>query len=112
MAKMTNKQKYEAMRAWLCEKKIKFTENHVTRHLKIDLWIPHLMIAVHIGEDDGTFYRKTHKWCKPFFIRDSETKAFILEKIENCVYDQMVYMQRKMERECNDNIAGAQTDKD
>ena len=100
MAKISNEQKLEAVKDWLRENNIKFEENHETNNgLMFDVWVPSLMIAVHLGDDDDKFYRKTYRWCKPFFIRESETKAFVLEKIQNCCYDRMMWLQKKFEKE-------------
>lgn len=103
MAKMTNEQKLEAVKNWLTENNIEFTENYVTKtKLRIDLWLPKLYIAIHLDDDySERFYKKTFRWCKPFFIRDSETKAFVMEKIQNCCYDQMLRMQKIFERKQN-----------
>lgn len=103
MAKITNEQKLEAVKTWLTENNIEFKENHLTRvGLKIDLWVPKLFIAIHIDDaESNAFYKKTFKWCKPFFIRDSETKAFVLEKLQNCCYDQMLRMQKLFEKKQN-----------
>lgn len=100
MAKVTNEKKLEAVKNWLTDNNIKFEENKVMKTgLKIDLWIKSLFIAVHISdENDDYFYRKTHKWAKPFFVRDSETQSFVLEKIRNCAFDQMLLMQRKWQK--------------
>ena len=99
MDDMTNK-KLKALKGWLKENNISYKESYVSGNgIKMDLWIVGLLIAVHVGDDDGVFYKKTHKWCKPFFIRESESVEFILEKIQNCAYDQMLYLQRKWEKE-------------
>ena len=99
MANITNKQKLEAVKDWLKANDIKFKENHKTKAgLKIDLWIPKLYIAIHIDDDSSEdFFKKTFKWCKPFFIRENETNEFVLEKIQNCCYDQMLYLQKRFE---------------
>ena len=79
MAKVSNEKKLEAVKSWLTSNGVKFKENHTTRDgLKIDLWVPKLFVAIHVGDDDGKFYKKTCKWCKPFFIRESETQDFVL----------------------------------
>lgn len=100
MAKVSNEKKLEALKNWLSENNIAFNENHTTKAgLSIDLWVPSLFIAVHVSdENDEKFYVKTCKWCKPFFIRESETKAFVLEKIQNCAYDQMLLLQKKWQQ--------------
>lgn len=101
MAKVSNEKKLEAVKNWLKENKIEFVENHKTKvGLEIDLWIPKLMIAVHIDDENSQkFYKKTHKWCKPFFIREEETVEFELEKINNCCFDQMLLMQNRWQKE-------------
>lgn len=101
MAKVSNEKKLEAVKVWLTENNIEFMEDHVTRAgLKMDLWVPKLFIAVHVSDNkDDVFYKKTYKWCHPFFIRSSETKDFVLEKLQNCCYQQMIFLQRRFERE-------------
>ena len=101
MAKVSNEKKLEAMKKWLGENGIAFEENYAAnKKLRIDLWIPSLKIAVHVGADESNmFFNKTKKWAKPFFIRESETQAFVLEKIQNCCYDQMMAIQKKWQKE-------------
>ena len=98
---MTNKEKLEALKAFLTENNVKFVENHFskTNKLTFDVLIKDLRIAVHLSdENDQTFYQKIYKYYKPFFIRESETVDFVLEKMQNCVYDRMMLMQRRMEK--------------
>ena len=101
MEEVNNKQKIEAIKTWMTKNNVKFKENHKTKvGLQIDLWLPALFIAIHISdENDVEFYKNTFKWCKPFFVRENETIEFLLEKIQNCCYDQMIYMQRKWQKE-------------
>ena len=101
MAKVSNEKKLEAVKKWLKENGIEFEENHKTKTgLLIDLWVPKLFIAVHVGDDpESMFYKMTYRWAKPFFIRESETVEFVLEKIGNCCYDQMLLMQRRWQNE-------------
>ena len=103
MAKVSNEKKLEALKSWLTENNIEFKENHKTKSgLTIDLWIQKLFIAVHVdNEESADFYKKTCRWCKPFFIRESETQAFILEKMQKCAFDQMMLMQKKWQKEQN-----------
>lgn len=97
MAKVSNEKKLEAVKKWLSDNGIEYVENYKTKNdLTIDLWIQRMFIAIHLGDDDG-FYKKTYRWCKPFFIRDGETQAFVLEKIQNCCFDQMIYLQKRFE---------------
>lgn len=98
---MTNKEKLEALKAFLSENNVKFVENHFskTNKLTFDLLIKDLRIAVHLSdENDQTFYKRIFKYYKPFFIRESESVDFVIEKMQNCIYDRMMLMQRKMEK--------------
>lgn len=101
MAKVSNEKKLEAVKNWLKENGIEFEENHKTKTgLLIDLWVPKLFIAVHVGDDpESVFYKMTYRWAKPLFIRESETVEFVLEKMGNCCYDQMLLMQRRWQNE-------------
>lgn len=110
MEKVTNEQKLEAVKSWLRENNIGFIENHYSRYgVVIDLKIPSLMIAIFLSDGDKIEESKKYfargrnsRLCfkyKPFFIRKSETKAFVLEKIRNCCFDRMVWMQRQFEKE-------------
>lgn len=101
MPKITNKQKLEAIKEWLKENGIDYKENVVKKKtgLQIDLWVQKLLIAFHIDDENSQeFYKNTFKWCKPFFIRESETKEFIIEKLQNCCFEQMVRLQKKFEK--------------
>lgn len=101
---MTNKEKLEALKAFLTENNVKFVENHFskTNNLTFDLLIRDLRIAVHLSDgNDQTFYRKIFKYYKPFFIRENETSDFIIEKMQNCIVDRMTWLQRKFERKNN-----------
>lgn len=98
---MTNQEKLEALKAFLTENNVKFVENHFskTNNLTFDLLIRDLRIAVHLSDgNDQTFYRKIFKYYKPFFIRESESVDFVIEKMQNCIYDRMMLMQRKYEK--------------
>lgn len=100
MKEITNDEKVAALKKWLKENNVEFKENYKTKAgVEIDLWLPKLFIAVHVGDDpESKFYRNTFMWCKPFFVRESESKEFVLEKIQNCCYDQMMWLQKRFER--------------
>lgn len=108
MAKFTNEQKLEALKEWLKENNIPFVENHKSNFgVTIDVKIPLLMIAVFLsdGNDDAKYNAtlsngktKLYHIYKPFFIRESETKAFVLEKIQNCCFERMVELQKRFEK--------------
>ena len=112
MAKVTNEKKLEAVKGWLRDNNIEFIEDYYSGFgVRMAVKIPSLMIAIFLSDGDkineSKIYfagRKGHRLCfkyKPFFIRESETKAFELEKIRNCCFDRMVWMQRRFEKEQN-----------
>jgi hypothetical protein len=105
---MTNKEKLEALKAFLTENNVRFIENHVSNFgVTMDLKLPDLMIAVFMSDGDkekehSIYNASTGKWklhyvYKPFFIRESESVEFVLEKMKNCIVDRMVWLQRKFE---------------
>lgn len=99
---MTNIEKLEALKNWLTENKVKFEENHYskTKSITFDLLIAAHRIVVHLSDEkDQAFYKKVRKYYKPFFIRESETVEFIIEKMQNCIADQMVQAQKQFENE-------------
>jgi hypothetical protein len=109
MAKITNEQKLEALKAWLKENNIAFVENHESRFgMTIDIKIPNLAIAIFLSDgnkekEDAIYnaksgHMKLYHVYKPFFIRESETKEFILEKIQNCCFERMVWLQKRFEK--------------
>ena len=109
MPKITNEKKLEAVKEWLSKNGILYFENYKSGFgVTIDLKIPSLMIAVFLSDDnkeeetEKCNAAKGHwplRWTyRPFFIRESEAKGFVLEKLQNCCYERMVYMQRKWEK--------------
>lgn len=99
---MTNKEKLEALKAFLIENKIEFEENYKSRskHVVFDLRIGSPRIAVIISNNlDSETYRKIRKGYAPFLIRDNETVEFIIEKMKNCIVDRMMLEQKRMEKE-------------
>ena len=113
MPRISNQKKLEAVKQWLSENGINYIENHKSGFgVTIDLKIPSLMIAVflsdgNLGKETEIFNARKKFWplhwtYQPFFIRESETKEFVIEKIQNCCYNRMVYMQRKWEKKQKD----------
>jgi len=97
---MTNIEKSNVLKQWLTENNVKFVESYYskTNKLTFELLISDFGIAVHISdENDHTFYHKVYKHYKPFFIRESESAEFVLEKMQNCITDIMVKRQAKFE---------------
>lgn len=119
MPKVTNEEKLKALRRFLNENKISFINNYHSKTFNVDMAIKvkKLRIAVFVSDDDSkyeesmvnaisTYNGKPLFTCyKPFFIRKSETKKFVLEKIQNCLVDRMMMMQRIWEKKqrMNDN---------
>ena len=97
---MTNKEKLEDLKVFLTENGIKFIEGYKSGlHVLMDLKLPDYMIAVHLSDDkDDEFYHRTFRQYKPFFIRESETPDFIIEKMQNCITDIMVKRQKIYEK--------------
>lgn len=80
----TNQEKLEALKAWLIENGYKYRENVEFVGQQADLMVDYPRIAVHVGESDE-FFRKVKYKAAPFFIRDSETVEFVIEKMTNCI---------------------------
>lgn len=90
---MTNKEKLEAVKRFLVENRIEFYP-HYRGRIKVspDLYIPKHKIMVKISEGkekDYNFFKEVKYKYHPLFIRDDETKDFVLEKIQNLIIDIM-----------------------
>lgn len=90
MPKITNEQKLQVIRDFLKENNIPFEENHVSKKcgVTIPLAIKKHRIAVRFG-DSQDFYLATKGKYYPIFIRDEDTKAKVLEKIQNTIIKSM-----------------------
>lgn len=77
-----------ALKEFLDSNGIKYRSNVKYRDVIMDVCIPQMMIAVHIG-DDQKFFNITKKHYAPFFIRETEDEEKTLEKIQNCCIMQM-----------------------
>lgn len=85
---MTNKEKLEALKAFLTGEKIDFKENYVSNGTMFALYVEKYRIAVRLSdENDQNFFYKTRKYYHPFFIRDNESTEFVIEKMQNCIRD-------------------------
>lgn len=109
---MDNKKKLEALKAFLKENNVKFVENYASRFgVTMDLKLPNLYIAVFLSndnkeEDNQKYYantgkQKLYRVYKPFFIRKSESQEFVIEKMQNCIFDQMMKLQKRFENANN-----------
>lgn len=105
--KVSNEKKLEAVKKFLTENNFDFYEKHYSKtyDLTMDLKIKNLRIAVFLSkgkeyEDKVYRTRSVRKKIglsalyKPFFIRESESQKFVLEKMQNCLYDRMLVMQK------------------
>lgn len=105
---MSNKEKLESLKAFLKANNVKFIENHKSKFgVTIDLKLPDLMIAVFVIDSKvreeeifnlGSGKCKMRYFYKLFFIRESESQEFIYEKMQNCIVDRMILMQRRFEK--------------
>lgn len=98
---MENKEKLKALIAFLTENNLNFEENHFSRSKKIniDLVVYPYRIAVHLSDDtDKVFFNKTKRHYHPFFIRDNESVEFVLEKMQNCIIDEMKKIQERFNK--------------
>lgn len=95
---MTNKEKLEALKAFLRENDLEYEENFKSKLCKVDLMVTKHNIAVHLSDkDDQKFFLQCRRFHHPFFIRDDESLEFIIEKMQNCIIDRMQKQQRKLE---------------
>lgn len=104
MPKITNEQKLQVIKDFLTKNGIAFTENHVSKWcgVTIPLAVTKHRVAVRIGDDDE-FYHKTKGKYFPIFIRDTDTKAKVLEKIQNTIIKSMVTNQKKLNKQAKKN---------
>ena len=97
---MSKQEKLEALKAFLEENKIEYDLNYESKGCKVmfDLRVIKQKIVVHMSDDhDQEFYLNTRRKYHPFFIREGETVEFIIEKMQNCLYDCMMSQQKKID---------------
>ena len=97
---MTKKEKFELLKSFLKENKFDFIENYVSSRTGVvmDLRVVKFQIAVHLSDEhDQEFFEKLRGVYHPFFIRDSESPDFIIEKMQNCITDIMLCRQKHYE---------------
>lgn len=105
---MSNEVKLEALKAFLKANNVRYIENHQSNFgVTIDLKLPDLMIAVFMSdskEREEEIYNIGNNKCKMryfyklFFIRESESQEFIYEKMQNCIVERMMLLQRRFEK--------------
>lgn len=67
------------------------------RDIKAELYIPQHRILVKVSEGeekDNIFYKAVKYGFHPLFVRDTETKDFVLEKMQNLLIDLMKQSQK------------------
>lgn len=82
---MTREEKVEALKKWLSENGYEYKENYSAKKVKIDLAVLNPKVAVRMADEDQKWYRDVCRVWSPFFIRESETVEFIIEKMTNCI---------------------------
>lgn len=95
---MTNKEKLEALKAFLRENNLEYEENFKSKFCNVDLMVTKHNVAVHLSDqNDQKFFKQCRHFYHPFFIRDNESIEFIIEKMQNCIIDRMQKQQKKLE---------------
>ena len=102
MPKLSNEKKLEVIKDFLTENNIKYVENH--EHKKsgalIPCYIPQHRIGIRIC-DDSEWFQKSRGKFYPIFIRDTDTKAKVLEKIQNTIIKSMTRHQAVLNKKAN-----------
>lgn len=96
---MTNEEKLEILKDWLNEHGYRFRSNCKSKTLGVwmDIKITRPMIAIKATtskDEEQEFFKSVITRYYPFFVRESESMDFVLEKIQNCV----VQSQKETER--------------
>lgn len=117
MAKISNEEKLEALRRFLKENKIPFINDYHSKTFNVDMAIKvkKLKIAVFLSDGDREYEKSLifapstysgaplRNLYNPFFIRESDTTEFVLEKMQNCIVKRMMMLQRKWQKEQEQN---------
>ena len=80
-------EKYEAAKEYLTKKGIEYwTDVHVGKTgIVLPLYVPKYRIAVRVG-DDTQWYNCVKRTTHPVFIREADSKEFVVEKIQNTIH--------------------------
>lgn len=98
---MTNEEKLEKLKEWLKDNDIPFVENYKSKStgFTFDLKVKKPLVAVCISsERDNEIFQRIKRVYAPFFIRESETAEFVIEKMQNCIVEKMMQAQRFLEK--------------
>ena len=82
--KLSIEQKMQRIKRDLDDNCIKYVENRPWHDVTLPLLIPNLGIVIH-PDDSQDFYDAIKFDFHPIFVRDSETLAFIFEKVHNTI---------------------------
>lgn len=94
MPRITSEKKLDAVKAFLKENGIPYTENHKSRWcgLTMPLAIRKYRVAVCVGDSQEFFDGVRGKYY-PVFIREADTEAKVVEKVQNTIIKSMTYHQ-------------------
>ena len=109
---MTKEEKLKALRHFLNENRIHFINNYHSKTFNVDMAIKvkKLRIAVFLSNEDKEFENSLvfapstysgaplRNFYAPFFVRESESTDFVLQKMQNCLISRMLMLQKKWER--------------
>ena len=110
--KETQKEKLNALVAFLRENNLSFEQNYHSNTFGLDMAIKvkKLRIAVFLSEGqerDGEIVHAPSltkpgktlvNMYNPFFIRENETTEFIIEKMQNCIIKRMLWQQKRWQK--------------
>ena len=98
-----NEEKLKELMKFLDENGIVNVRDAKVKGFPVDLLLPKMKIAIHLSDmNDQLFFRRMVKYrFNPFFIRDTESVEFIIEKAQNCIYDVMMRKQKWLEKSTN-----------
>lgn len=102
---MNNQEKLVALKAHLRNSGIEYWENvqYDGKDMpSIPLFLPKGRIAIRIG-DDAEWYHKLRNFVHPVIIRDVDTSAFVIEKVENTIKFKSFRKGRKFRRPLTPN---------
>lgn len=107
MPKISNEKKLQVIKDFLTENNIHYTENHKSKlcGITIPLAVKKYKVAIHVGDSDS-FYQATRGKYYPIFIRDEDTKAKVLEKIQNTIIKSMTNYQNVLNKRNNGREKG------
>ena len=110
---MTNQDKLEGLKKFLQENGLEYIEQYRSSkyNLTMDLLVKKLRIAVFISDGDPEHEKSLvyatkqngrywlTKVYNPFFIRDSDSMEFVIEKMQNTIIKRMMQAQKRWQKE-------------